>query len=90
MYAEFPDHSARIRAVELWLEQGFGKPGTTSAAPVVPGMSRPFEEMRSEELEAIIAAAGDDSDPHDVSGVDWVARAQDPRRPNPGFVKGAP
>jgi hypothetical protein len=28
------DNSARIRAIELWLEQGFGKPGTTSTAPV--------------------------------------------------------
>ena len=24
---DFPDHGARIKAVELWLEQGFGRPG---------------------------------------------------------------
>lgn len=28
---DYPDHSARVRAIELWLEQGFGKAGTAAA-----------------------------------------------------------
>jgi hypothetical protein len=57
-----PDHGARIKAVELWLEQGFGRPGTGSAleAPAVVGGRETLgqlEAMSMEELAAYVWAS---------------------------------
>jgi hypothetical protein len=43
---DYPDHSARIRAIELWLEQGFGKAGT--AAATVSAVERAVALSRAE------------------------------------------
>lgn len=51
---DYPDHAAQIRAVELWLSEGFGKPGTVAAGsvPGVPSYAE-LEAMKREEWEKL-------------------------------------
>ena len=46
---DHPDHSARIKAVELWLEQGFGRPGTGSTlqSPAAVGGKETLEQLEA-------------------------------------------
>lgn len=59
---DYPDHSARVRAIELWLEQGFGKTGTAaatvSAAEAAVSLGRAeFEELDDDHLHALAWAS---------------------------------
>ena len=84
---EAPDVSGRMKAIELWLTEGFGKPGTTSSAPAVPDMGKPMSELTDEELDAIIAMGDGDRDANSLKGVDWAGRARMKPPPNPLFRK---
>jgi hypothetical protein len=44
---DHPDHGARIKAVELWLEQGFGRPGAGAASvdPIAAGLEMTMEAL---------------------------------------------
>jgi hypothetical protein len=54
---DFPDHSARIKAIELLLEQGFGRVGTGAAspAPEVLGGEMTLERLHSMSMPALAA-----------------------------------
>ena len=50
VHVDFPDHGARITAVELWLEQGFGRPGTGA---VLESAASRGSRQTLDELEAL-------------------------------------
>ncbi len=47
--ADFPDHGARLKALEMWFEQGYGRPGTSAAnsAPELLGGEMTRERLDS-------------------------------------------
>jgi hypothetical protein len=61
---DFPDHGARIRAIELWLEQGFGKPSTNGAAAVAPSQAllTDVEALTDDQLAALAWAGMDEAE----------------------------
>jgi len=53
------DHGARIKAVELWLEQGFGRPGAGAASvdPVAAGAEMVLADLEAMSMDALAALA---------------------------------
>ena len=89
MQVDHPDHGARIKAVELWLEQGFGRPGTGAAqeSAVSVGARRTLEELEAltmDQLAAYVwAAESEDERARRRRLIDEVAAAEWPL----GFAK---
>ena len=56
---DHPDHGARIKAVELWLEQGFGRPGAGAARvdPVTAGVEMTLADLEAMSSNALAAFA---------------------------------
>ena len=54
---DHPDHGARIKAVELWLEQGFGRPGSVGVqvSPEVAGGQQTLEQLEAMSSPALAA-----------------------------------
>jgi hypothetical protein len=64
---DHPDHGARIKAVELWLEQGFGRPGTGAAAESAISLGaietrEQFEALTFDELTALLWTMQDEEE----------------------------
>jgi hypothetical protein len=64
---DHPDHGARIKAVELWLEQGFGRPGAGAAleSAVSVGARQTLDELRAlttDQLAAYVWSLESDED----------------------------
>lgn len=56
---DHPDHSARIKVVELWLEQGFGRHGAGAASvdPVAAGAEMILADLEAMSMNALAAMA---------------------------------
>ena len=59
VHIDQPDHGARIKAVELWLEQGFGRPGSGAAlvSPEVAAADIGLSELEAMSTPALAAFA---------------------------------